>query len=320
MLFRKKQSNYYPTPIRKVKRWNFRLPEFHFSWKKFLLYGGAFCSLIFLIYIFVFSSIFKIHSVAVFNSKFISAEKLSAEIKKEFSGKHIYLVSESKVADFVHKKYPKIVDIKVEKHWPDGLVIKLREEAIILLWKTAGRIYGVNEKGAIFAAGAPPPPPPSPENPTETPTPRPTPTPAATPLTVSPTVTFTVTNTPTATPVPYPPLSDAEISAAAKTVPLVVDESNLPVALGKQVVTSEFVQFLNDVKANLSKRLSISVSEFRVKETTFEVFAVTNKFGIYFDTMRGAAEQIETLARVLNAGYQIWEYADLRIENKVYYK
>ncbi|MFA5966955.1 MAG: FtsQ-type POTRA domain-containing protein [Patescibacteria group bacterium] len=105
--------------------------------------------------------------------------------------------------------------------------------------------------------------------------------------------------------------------------PLIVveDLKNVPVNLKQQILTTDFIEFVNFVAANLSRKTKVNVRQMIVPETTFELEVVTNEgWKIIFDTTKSPDTQLNNLAKILQGGAQPRQYVDLRILDRVYYK
>lgn len=105
--------------------------------------------------------------------------------------------------------------------------------------------------------------------------------------------------------------------------PLIVveDLKNVPVTIKQQVLTTEFIEFVNFVAANLSRKTTLNVRQIDVPETTFELEVVTNEgWKIIFDTTKSPDTQLNNLAKILKGGAKPKQYVDLRILDRVYYK
>jgi hypothetical protein len=99
----------------------------------------------------------------------------------------------------------------------------------------------------------------------------------------------------------------------------VVDSTNLPVDVGKQVVGGSFIKTLEEIQKGM-QGIGLKVVSFQIPETTFEIRAVTDQ-GWYalFDTTRNVSFQAEALKQALGTG-KPREYADLRVPGRVYLK
>lgn len=111
---------------------------------------------------------------------------------------------------------------------------------------------------------------------------------------------------------------------AGSPLPVVIDGSNLPVALGKQVVGTRFVTFVTAIAASLPGQ-GIKTSQLSVTDTTLDLYVATNKgYKLIFDTSRPAAGELSDLATVestLSKQKRVpAEYIDLRIAGKAYFK
>lgn len=105
--------------------------------------------------------------------------------------------------------------------------------------------------------------------------------------------------------------------------PLIVvdDLKNVPVSLKQQILTTDFIEFVNFAAANLSRKTPVNVRQMVVPETTFELEVVTNEgWKIIFDTTKSPETQLNNLAKILKSGAKPRQYVDLRILDRVYYK
>lgn len=102
----------------------------------------------------------------------------------------------------------------------------------------------------------------------------------------------------------------------------VVDRRNLPVNLGQKVVASYFVEFTRRLLEEVPFRTSQKIKSLAVDETTFTLEAtLDSKIKAIFDINTSLDNQVSALAQVLqNQGGDIKEYADVRVEGKVFYK
>lgn len=107
------------------------------------------------------------------------------------------------------------------------------------------------------------------------------------------------------------------------SVMIIKDTSNLPISDNKQVVYSNFIQFVENI-SNKINNTSISVDHMEVKETTFIIDVITKEgVKIIFDTTKGSDGQINKLAETLKqVGEQKkdLDYIDLTVNNKSIYK
>lgn len=105
-------------------------------------------------------------------------------------------------------------------------------------------------------------------------------------------------------------------------MPEVNDLANVPVEIGQQIVTEDFIDFINQLANKFPKKTGFSIKSINVAETTFEVQVISDK-GIYFlfDSTRNLDTQLNYLVQVLEtAGGNVREYVDLRVESRVFYK
>lgn len=111
---------------------------------------------------------------------------------------------------------------------------------------------------------------------------------------------------------------------AADDSPLIVveDLKNVPVNLNQRIVTTEFIEFVTSIVANIPRKTNLAARRVIVPETTFEIEVVTSEgWKIIFDTTRSFETQLNNLVKVLRSTQSPpKQYVDLRIEDRVYYK
>jgi len=100
------------------------------------------------------------------------------------------------------------------------------------------------------------------------------------------------------------------------------DQKNIPVKIGDQVISSEFIKFITDINNNFFQYCNIKVSGFQLQETTFDLYVFTEAgFYVKFDTTRPYDKQLTDLKNtIINYRENIREYVDVRINGWVYYK
>lgn len=110
--------------------------------------------------------------------------------------------------------------------------------------------------------------------------------------------------------------------SVASDLPLVIDKKNIPVVLGDQLVSPNFVAFVNNVYSTFFTTINIKPLRFEVDETTFDINLYTDAgFYVKLNTMRSSKKQLDNLKLVLDSKRQdIHEYVDLRIDGWAYYK
>ena len=109
-----------------------------------------------------------------------------------------------------------------------------------------------------------------------------------------------------------------------QTLPVVIDQSNLPVQLGQRVASPQFVSFVKDISTTMAS-LKLGPTKLTVKDTTLDLYATTTPgYAILFDTTRPAIAEAADLQTILQAlaaqKKQPAEYIDVRIVGKAYYK
>lgn len=105
-------------------------------------------------------------------------------------------------------------------------------------------------------------------------------------------------------------------------LPIVQDEKNLAVSLRQAVASKNFVDFVNNLNNRFFLKVGFKIVYFRVRETVFQIDALTDEgFYIKFDTTRNIEDQLNGLSKFLEGHKEeVHEYADVRVEGRVYYK
>jgi len=126
--------------------------------RKSMLFLMCLIFLIVLVYIFLFSPLFKIKAVEVFGNREVSSE----EVKNSFNYGNIFLTTESKVRDDLIKIIPKISDLEISKNLIKRsvkLTIEERERLGITCQiseqgtennEQVGDCFYIDKKGVIF--------------------------------------------------------------------------------------------------------------------------------------------------------------------------
>ncbi len=105
-------------------------------------------------------------------------------------------------------------------------------------------------------------------------------------------------------------------------LPIIIDKKNLKVDLGSQVVSPNFIEFVNVVISKFSEKVGFKIVNFAVSETIFQVEALTDQgWFIKFDTTRSVDDQLDALSKLLAEHKdEIHQYVDVRVEGRVYWK
>ena len=106
------------------------------------------------------------------------------------------------------------------------------------------------------------------------------------------------------------------------TLPIVVDNKDLAVTMKDQVVTTNFINFINQITDKINGQKDYKIIYFEINETVFQINAVTDLgWYIKFDTTRPFVDQIDALNKFLaEKKNEVHEYVDVRVEGKVFYK
>ncbi|MFC1651697.1 cell division protein FtsQ/DivIB [Patescibacteria group bacterium] len=120
----------------------------------------------------------------------------------------------------------------------------------------------------------------------------------------------------------YLELKKNEVKSTNLTV--LEDRANVRVDLGGKVVTSSFVDFVNNLVVNFTPKTKVKIEEIILPETTLEIRVQTNEgWQAYFDTTRSAKVQLNRLSLALKQitkPREQLEYIDLRLNDRLFYK
>ncbi len=102
--------------------------------------------------------------------------------------------------------------------------------------------------------------------------------------------------------------------------PLVKDNNDLAINIGEQVVSTNFINFVTELRPKLKEQ--VEINRFEVNETTFQLDAIlVSGLILKFDTTRSVDSQLNDLKKFLaDRSNETQEYIDLRVEGKVFYK
>ncbi len=111
---------------------------------------------------------------------------------------------------------------------------------------------------------------------------------------------------------------------AGSNLPLVTDDSNLPVTLGKVVAPTEFIEYVTALVPQLRAN-GVTVKGIDIKDTTFDLYVTTGQgYQLIFDTPRTVDSEIadykvvmQTLAKQHATPSK---YIDLRIQGRAYWQ
>ena len=111
---------------------------------------------------------------------------------------------------------------------------------------------------------------------------------------------------------------------AGSPLSVVNDGSNLPVAVGRQVVGQRFVAFVTALVPAL-KAAGYQPTSLDIKDTTFDLTVSTNKgYKLIFDTSRPVVDELndlKSLQSLLASQKRVpTQYLDLRIAGRAYYR
>lgn len=110
----------------------------------------------------------------------------------------------------------------------------------------------------------------------------------------------------------------------SSALPVVTDDSNLPVAIGQQVAPSTFVAYVSQLVPQLVAS-GVHIKSIDIKDTTFDLYVTTSTgYQLIFDTTRTVESEMsdyktvmQTLAKQHATPSQ---YIDLRIQGRAYWQ
>lgn len=101
----------------------------------------------------------------------------------------------------------------------------------------------------------------------------------------------------------------------------VIDNQSMDVNPPEQIASSNFINFIKDVKTKISS-MDLEIKQYEINETIFQVDAIlANNVKIIFDTTRSSTDQVDAVSTVYrDHKAEISKYMDVRVEGKVYYQ
>lgn len=105
---------------------------------------------------------------------------------------------------------------------------------------------------------------------------------------------------------------------------IVEDKKNLPVQVGKSLVTTDFIKFIKYLNQNFSQDKNAKITKMEINESFNELNVYTNLgFYVIFDTTRDPETELKNLSIALTSkemqGKKL-SYIDMRVKNKIFYK
>lgn len=107
-------------------------------------------------------------------------------------------------------------------------------------------------------------------------------------------------------------------------IPIIYDKKNLPVVVGKSMVTTDFINFIKTLNQKFTDTTGAKISRIEINESFNEII-VYSSLGYYivFDTTRDPNQELKNLQTVIESKEiksKKLTYLDMRIKNKVFYK
>jgi cell division protein FtsQ len=141
----------YRKPYRiKQKKSIFRNRFFWFGILGLVVSGGIF-------YLLVFSALFQIEKVTVFNNKKIPKERIQDIVKENlerkiifFKSKSIFLIDLKKIKENVLNNFPSIAEIEINRRFPNTLNLKVTERKEVGIFCYQEACFLLDKEGIIF--------------------------------------------------------------------------------------------------------------------------------------------------------------------------
>lgn len=99
-----------------------------------------------LIYLFFYSSVFKIKNIILENAQ---NQSVSRYLEK-YQGKNIILLNASQVKTDIYTNFPELENLKIIRGLPDTLKVQLEERLSRIVWQTQDKNYLVDGLGRIY--------------------------------------------------------------------------------------------------------------------------------------------------------------------------
>jgi len=116
----------------------------------------------------------------------------------------------------------------------------------------------------------------------------------------------------------------AEVTQKKDNIPTVEDKKNLPVEVGKSMVTLDFIKFIKYINQHFSDVRGAKLSKIEINESFNEIIVYSDLgFYVIFDTTREPALEIKNLITATESPQLKGKratYVDMRVKNKVFFK
>ncbi len=224
-----------------------------------------------LIYLFFFSSFFKISDIEIDGAKLAESSEIeNLVLKYTAEDDNIWTFSRYNLEKEIENNFLFVESVVVQKGIPDTLRVKVKEREPAVIWLSGKDKYLIDSFGYAFSNLA-----------------------------------------------DYQDKRDLLTDKMVK----VTDRSKLPVTIGQRLASKNWVNFVGKIDRSLMDQFSLSVKNFYITETAFDLYAITNKGRLIFDTNRPIEEQLAALEVAFDSiNKERFDYLDLRINGWVYYK
>lgn len=286
----------------------------HYQRKNRLLKIYGFLAIIIFLglgYFLLYSARFEIKNIDVSGTRNIRAEDIKSIIESQlaerrfliFKQNNLFAFSKKELAKKINEKYI-LDDLNINKDLPDSLKVMIKEKISLLIWVSNNRYYNLDSSGIAISEI----------------------------LNLNKSKSTKKKTTEEAAPEPeffdIKSLNTGQMidNQEIGSFPLVFDETNKEVILGKSVINSEMISIIMNLNKKVPEKISISINFFKIPESgSREVKAVTAEgWEIYFDTSKDIEMQLNNLKLTLDEkiknNRQGLHYIDLRFGNRVYYQ
>ncbi len=105
------------------------------------------------------------------------------------------------------------------------------------------------------------------------------------------------------------------------TIPIVKDTFNNPITYGKQIVSSQFIKNITQIKQNFKINTNLEIKEVSTFNSLFTVnILASNDWNIRLNLVEDINYQLANIALISSSNKVVTNYLDLRVPGYIYYK
>jgi len=283
---------------RDYQRKNFRNP--FFDKKRKTNKGRPWLVLILFLVIFFISSYFlsninqlQIKTIQIKGNENISQQEVESLVFKQAAEKRFFFFNQNNLIFFNKRELKKklnenyfLEQLKIDKKYPDTLIIEVKEKISALVWSSGGSQYYLDLKGVALRKAT------------------------ANDLIIEPGA---------------GEMKLVRPQVSSSQYPLIYDQSNSLVTIGQPIITEALVNFIINLTEQIRQKADFTLAYYQIPNPgSTEIILFTYEgLKIYFKTADPLDQQLKTLFSVLNKEIKDWhklEYIDLRFGEKVFWK